>query len=188
MIVKQTFLLLIGCALMGLPAMALEKRIFTSADGAKTFEGRLTDYDARQATVTVRKGMRNIRFKLSLLSKEDVAYVKENANALAAANAIRLDFDLWKGKANTNRTATERTTTTPAGYEIEVRNWTKKNIENIEVRYTVFHRKDAENGPDSIAQSTGSFDISTLFAGKDDVSRTAPISLVRYTRKESGGG
>ena len=63
--------------------MALEKRIFTSADGAKTFEGRLTDYDARQATVTVRKGMRNIRFKLSLLSKEDVAYVKENANALA---------------------------------------------------------------------------------------------------------
>ena len=168
--------------------MALEPRTFTSADGSKTFEGRLTDYDAKKGQVTVRKGMRNMTFRLSLLSEKDIEYVKENANAVAAANAIRLDFDLWKGKAETKRNETERTTTTPAGYDIEVRNWTKKNISNIEVHYTIFHRKDAENGPGSIAQTQGSFGISTLFAGKDDPNKTEAVNLVRYSRKKSGGG
>jgi hypothetical protein len=171
-----------------MPAMALEARTFTSAEGGKTFQGRLTDYDAKKGTVTVRKGQRNMTFKLSLLSERDVEYVKEHGNALAAANAIRLDFDLWKGKAVTDRTDAERTTTTPAGYDIEIRNWTKKNIDNIEVRYTIFHRKDAENGAGSIGQTKGSFHVSTLFAGKDDPNRTEPVNLIRYSRKKSGGG
>ena len=178
---KRTLFTLLSCAVLGLPAMALEKRTFTSADGSKTFEGRLTDYDAKKGLVTVRKGMRNLTFKLSLLSEEDVAYVNENANALAAANSIRLDFDLYKDKATTNRTDTERTTTTPAGYEIAVRNWTKNNIEDIEIRYTIFHRKDAENGPGSITTTEGSTHISTLFSNTEDVNRTDPINLVRYS-------
>ncbi|NIP92579.1 MAG: hypothetical protein GWO24_03555, partial [Akkermansiaceae bacterium] len=74
-------------------------RTFTSADGNKSFEGRLIDYDSRKGTVVVRKGMRNMKFDLTLLSAGDIEYVKENANVLAAANAIRLDFDLYKDKA-----------------------------------------------------------------------------------------
>jgi hypothetical protein len=41
-------------------------------------------------------------FKLTMLSEKGIKYVKENGNAVAAANAIRLDFDLWKGKPQTN--------------------------------------------------------------------------------------
>lgn len=185
---KRTLITLLTCAAFATPAMALEARTFTSADGGKTFQGRLTDYNAKKGTVTVRKGMRNMTFKLSLLSEKDIEYAKENGNALAAANAIRLDFDLWKGKPDTNRTDSERTTTTPAGYEIELRNHTKKNIENIEIRYTIFHRKDAENGAGSVAQTEGSFHVSTLFAGKDDPNKTEPINLIRYSRQKSGGG
>ena len=82
----------------------------------------------------------------------------------------------------------KHTTTTSAGYDIEIRNWTKKDISNIEVRYTIFHRKDAENGPGSIAQTKGTFFVSTLFAGKDDPNRTDAVNLIRYSRKKSGGG
>lgn len=185
---KRTLITLFTCAVLGIPAMALEKRTFTSADGAKSFEGRLTDYDGKRGTVTVRKGMRNTTFKLTMLSEKDIEYVKENGNAVAAANAIRLDFDLWKGKPQTNRTESERTTTTSAGYDIEIRNWTKKDISNIEVRYTIFHRKDAENGPGSIAQTKGTFFVSTLFAGKDDPNRTDAVNLIRFSRQGSGGG
>ena len=185
---KRTILALFTIAALAAPALALEKRTFTSADGSKTFEGRLMDFDAKSSTVVVRKGMRNMKFNLALLSEKDREYVKENGNALAAANAIRLDFDLWKGKPDTNKTDSERTTTTPAGYDIEVRNWTKKNIENVEIQYTIFHRKDAENGPGSISQTEGSFFVSTLFAGQDRPSKTDPVNLVRYSRQKSGGG
>lgn len=185
---KRILISLFTCAVLATPAVALEKRTFTSADGSKSFEGRLMDYDAKTGLVVVRKGMRNLKFKLGVLSEEDAKYIKENANAVAAANAIRLDFDLWKGKAVTKRTDSERTTTTPAGYEIEVRNWTKKRISNIEVEYTIFHRKDAENGAGSITTTNGSIHISNLFAGKDDTNKTSPIDLVRYSRKKSSGG
>ncbi len=138
--------------------------------------------------MVVRKGMRNMKFDLTLLSAGDIEYVKENANVLAAANAIRLDFDLYKDKAERKKTETTRTVTTPAGYEISVRNWTKKDIGDVEIKYTIFHRKDAENGPGSITTTEGSTYISTLFKNSEDVNRTEPVNLVRYSRQKSGGG
>lgn len=127
-------------------------------------------------------------FKLSLLSAKDIAYVKENGNALQAASSIRVDFDLWKDKPLTERTDTERTKTTPAGYTVDLRNWSKKDVKNVEVRYTIFHRKDAENGAGSIAQTKGTLDIPTLFASSGNPYKTKPVNLVRYSREKSGGG
>ena len=124
------------------------------------------------------------------LSTADREYVKENANALAAANAIRVDFEVFKdnNEAVTVKGADSKTTTTPAGYEIDLRNWSKKDIDNVAVNYTIFHRKDAENGPGSVAQTTGSIDIETLFSESNNSNRTYPIDLVRYSRQKSGGG
>ena len=186
---KKNLLVLLGCVVLALPASAVEKRTFTSSDGTKTFEGTLKDFNASAGTVKIFKsGTGHLEFKLDLLSEEDQAYVKEEGPALAAARAIRLDFDLWKDKPVTNRGETERTVTTPAGYEIELRNWTKNDITDVEIRYTIFHRKDAENGPGSIAQTNGSMHVSTLFANSNETNRTDPISLVRYSREKAGGG
>ena len=186
---KKALLTLISCAALGLPALALEKRTFTSADGSKKFEALLTGYDPAKGTITVRKsGTKTLTFKLSLLSEEDIAYVKKNGNALVAAKSIRVDFDLWKEKPVTTRTDTERTKTTPAGYTVDLRNWSKKDVKNVKVRYTIFHRKDAENGPGSVAQTTGTLDIPTVFAGSGNPYKTKPINLVRYSREKSGGG
>jgi len=186
---KRTLIILLGCAALVLPSAALEKRIFKNADESKSFEGVLTDYNVGKGMVTVRMtGTRSSSFKLSLLSEGDQEYVKENANALAASKALRLDFDLYKDKAVKEKTATQKTTTTPAGYEIAVRNWSDQDIEDIEINYTIFHRKDAENGLGSITQTQGSFHISTLFKKSEDPNKTDPVDLVRYARQASGGG
>ena len=188
---KRTIFTLLGCAALLLPAAALEKRTFKSADQSKSFEGVLTAFDPARQSVTVRvTGGRKISFKLAVLSSADREYVKENANALAAANAIRVDFEVFKdnNEAVTVKGADSKTTTTPAGYEIDLRNWSKKDIENVAVNYTIFHRKDAENGLGSVAQTTGSIDIETLFSESNNSNRTYPIDLVRYSRQKSGGG
>ena len=54
---KKTLISLLGVAMMALPATALEKRTFTSADGSKSFEGTLTDYDAKAGTVKMFAGL-----------------------------------------------------------------------------------------------------------------------------------
>ena len=186
---RRTLMALLGGALFALPASALERRVFTSADGSKTFEGVLTDYDAKAQTIKIsKKGSGVLSFKMALLSEEDHAYIKEEGPALAAAKAIRLDLDVYKDKPITNRSRISRTVTTPAGYEIELQNWTKNDVEDVEIRYTIFHRKDAEDGPGSIGQTKGSMFISTVFANSNDMNRTDPINLVRYSRKQSGGG
>lgn len=180
---------LLGCALLALPASALEKRVFTSADGTKTFEGVLNDYNAKAQTVKItKKGARILNVKMSLLSEKDQEYIREKGPALAAAKAIRIDLDVYKDKPTTTRGSSTRTVTTPAGYEIELRNWTKNDVEDVEVRYTIFHRKGAENGPGSIAQTKGSMFVSTVFANTQETNRTDPINLTRYTRQKSGGG
>ena len=188
---KRTIITLLGCAALLLPATGFDKRTFQNADKSKSFEGVVTEYDAAKGLVTVRmNGGRKASFKLTILSTEDQEYIKENANALAAANAVRIDFEIYKDSddAVKVKSADSQTTTTPAGYEIEVRNWSKKDIENVTVNYTIFHRKDAENGAGSIGQTKGTIDISTLFSESDDMNRTLPVNLVRYARQKSGGG
>ena len=188
---KRTIIALLGCAALILPAAGFEKRTFKNADKSKSVEGVLTGFNAAKRIVTVRmNGGREASFKLSLLSSEDQEYVKENANALAAANAIRVDFEVYKNtdEAVKVKSADSRTTTTPAGYEIDLRNWSKKDVSSVEVDYTIFHRKDAENGPGSIAQTNGSIEIETLFSESNNMNRTDPINLVRYSRQKSGGG
>ena len=185
---KRTISLVLGCAVLALPATAFEKRTFKSADGSKTFEAVLTGYDAKSDLVKVRKGARTMSFKLSALSAEDQEYIQENANALAAASAIKVQLDPYKERGETKKTGSVSTTVTKTGYDIEIRNWTGNDIADVEVQYTIFHLKAAEKGPGTVAQTTGSFDISTLFKQSDHTEKTVAVDLVRYVREKSGGG
>lgn len=73
---KLTTLLTIGlCA--GLGSGFAAARTWTSADGAKTFEGDFESYDAVANKVTVTKAGRAMTFSLSIVSDDDQAWIKE---------------------------------------------------------------------------------------------------------------
>jgi len=166
---------------------AVEKRVFHNADKTKSFSGVPIGYDTKTGVVTVRKTAgQTIHFKLELLCKEDREYIKENAMVLAAANGIRIDFDLFKGKVETSKKGKERTTIYPAGYEITIENRTDADIPAVELQYIIFHRKGAENGAGSIAQTTGTFTFDPLFAKYPRSEKTEPVQLIRYMRQATG--
>jgi hypothetical protein len=174
---------------LALHASAFEKREFRNADKSKSFHAVAIGYDAETDTVTVRKTAgETLRFKLSLLCEEDRKYVREHGDAFAAAAGLRIDFDLFEGEKQTTRGGVERTTTTPAGYSITVENRGPKDFENVEVDYVIFHRKDAEDGPGSIVQSSGTISFATLFSNYRLTEQTDTIDLVRYSRRKEGGG
>lgn len=58
-------------------------RTWTSADGSKTFEGDLVSCDDN--SMTVRRGIKQMTFKLALLSEKDQKWAKEEGAKIAAA-------------------------------------------------------------------------------------------------------
>ena len=87
---KKTILLSIATlALVG----SSPARTWTSADGSKTFEGDLVSCD--DTSVTVKRGFKEMTFKLELISEEDRTWAKAEAVKLAAAaenKAAAADF------------------------------------------------------------------------------------------------
>lgn len=58
-------------------------RTWTSADGSKTFEGDFVSCD--DASVTVKRGIKQMTFKLALLSEKDQEWAKEEGAKIAVA-------------------------------------------------------------------------------------------------------
>jgi len=79
---KKTILSILLPALLAGPGLA---RVWTSADGSKTFEGDFISCDGE--TVTVKRGIREMTFKIELLSEEDQKWAKEEVTRLEAAKA-----------------------------------------------------------------------------------------------------
>ena len=70
---------LILAAVTSLLLTGAHARTWTSADGSKTFEGKLKSYDAEKGMVTVILSNGNsMSFKKSKLSEADITFVKEN--------------------------------------------------------------------------------------------------------------
>ena len=65
---------------------AVDAKTWTSADGAKSFEGELKSYDAEKGLVTVTlPNGKPINFSEKILAPADIAYLKENGSKIAAA-------------------------------------------------------------------------------------------------------
>ncbi len=78
---------LVATAVAGLLLAGAHARTWTSADGSKTFEGKLQSYDARKGlvTVTLPNGRRQT-FSQDKLSKADIAFARENGRKASGSS------------------------------------------------------------------------------------------------------
>ena len=87
--IKKILLFLLSVAMIPLSGAAQEMRTFTSADGNRTFEGRLIDFNKEEGTVkVVRTSGAEVSFPLSTLSEEDRDYIMEQVKGLAEKKAM----------------------------------------------------------------------------------------------------
>lgn len=77
---KKTILLSIATLVL---AGSSQARTWTSADGSKTFEGDLVSCD--DTSVTVKRGTKELTFKLEILSEDDQKWAKAETLKAAAA-------------------------------------------------------------------------------------------------------
>ncbi len=191
----KNLLTLIFSLALGMTAQADSSwRTFTSSDGARTFEGRLTAYNASTQTVTVenRQGQ-TLHFKEDLISEDDREYVLSNADKLPPEISLDVRFEKLLDRGDSKRTGGSRTTTSDAGYKIALRNFTPERFSDVEVEYLMIYRKDQVSGSGTNQVVRGSESV-TLEANRTHDIETESVSLVSFyeaakaSSASSGGG
>lgn len=155
-------------------------RTFTSPDGDRTFEGRLTGYNARTQTVTVqnRQGQ-TIHFKEDLISRDDREYVRDNVNNLPPDISLDVRFERLSERGETKRGGNTRTTQSDAGYKITLQNYTPKHFGDVDVEYLLIYRKDKVEGSGTNEVVRGSSSVS-LEANRTREIETQTVTLVNF--------
>lgn len=131
-----------------------DMRIFTDLKG-RSIEAKLVNYEADSNTVTIqRKGTKKTtRVSLSIFSKGDQKFVREWGK-LQALQDSRLKAVIRrfseKDKKNTRGSSASTSVVTDEGFTIRLENGTKKNLENIELKYAIFYEQERHVGAGSV--------------------------------------
>lgn len=180
---RKHLLLLTSLATLAfaVPSQAIEQRTFHSADKSKSFKATLTDYDAKKKSVTVAYASgKKKSFPLSVLSKECQDYVLANKDLLAIARSVRLKFAEVKVKAGD---------TVNTGYSIEVYNSSKRAVETVTLKYTLYYDQgDLNKGGTVTKTKSGTLSTGKLYDGDTMTVDTAKVGIVRKSKPASGGG
>ncbi|QQL43809.1 hypothetical protein [Sulfuriroseicoccus oceanibius] len=188
---KKTIMLVAGClAMLGMHAgYGLERdRTFTSADGTKTFDGYLVEYDSKRDAISVRKeGGRVIKVTLDKLSEADQEFVKENASALAASRDLRVRLEKYRDSSTIEKGEGTRSSTRVEGYNVSIENLGKEQIKYLDVRTTIFVRRAAEKGPDLIQREVDEQNIESLSGGRREKVKTKGVPVVRVLEAGDAG-
>lgn len=161
---------------------AAEWRTFENADQTKSFVGRLVGYDPAKKLVTVqkKKTLRAVTFKVDLLSEENRDFVEERAMQLEAAGGLRMMFYESVEKTASTRNAGSRTSSYNGGFKIEIRNYLRRPIQDVEVDYLVIYRKDSTQGKGSLAVKKGTSRFTALLPSLDQSILVDGIPLTSY--------
>ena len=184
----KRLLTIAGCLALAATGWAdVEWRTFENSDKSKFFKGRLVGYDSARNKVTVQKQstMRSITFSLDLLSEDHQKFVKERSMELEAAGGLRMMFYENVEKVSSNRTSTTRTNNYNGGYKIEIRNYLRKAIQDVEIDYIVIYRKDSTKGNGTLATKKGSKNLTALVPNYDENLVIDGIPLKSYYKAGS---
>jgi hypothetical protein len=187
---KSLFILFLG---LGVTVRANQEfRTFTSAEGGRSFNGKLVAFDDESETVTVinSKG-RNISFKLDLISKVDREFVISQSDKLPPDAKLEIRFETTNERKDSKRTNDTRTSTNKGAYTISVNSYTPRTIKDVEVDYVMIYRKDKVNGKYTDQVIKGSKTV-TINPNSSAAVGTETVDLVNYFKESTvvtnGGG
>lgn len=151
-----------------------EWHTFTSADGSKKFSGKLVGFRQKGEVVTVKRkdNMREMSFKIGVLSEEDQKFIRDQAPALIAASAVRVSFDKHQEKLDDDKARKYS-----GCYQITVENSSAESIQDVEVNYLVVYQKGSLNKGSTTEVDQGSTIISDLLPSIPDYVETSRITL-----------
>lgn len=178
---QPRLLAVLAALILTLPAEALERRTFYSADKSQSFAATLEGFDQKKKVVTVVFPSGDKKsFSLDILSKECQEYVLANAELLLIAKSVKLGFEEVREKSGDDAFAT--------GYAIEVSNTGTKPIDEVTLKYTLHYRQGDLNKGGTVAKTkSGTLRTEKLFSKDRLHVQTSKVDIVRKFRPPQGG-
>lgn len=160
------------------------ERTFYSPDYAKSFRGTVQSYDEGTMVLKIEKGRSIMSVNLDQLSDRDADYIDRVGGLIAAKNGLRLEIVETKEKPNKNN----RAISVGTGFDITLVNNSKSKIEDVEIRYDMFHKEDTLDGPPVLKKTSGSFQLEEIFAQYRESNSTEKIEIIRESSPGVSGG
>ncbi|MFU8894592.1 MAG: hypothetical protein ACNA8L_13300 [Luteolibacter sp.] len=158
-----------------------EYHAFTSADGQRSFQGVVLDYDRITEVVTVRNDQgQTIRFRIDLVSEKDREFVKTHEPKINAVLDVR--FERLVDRQDSNRSKTQRVTNYEAGYKINLLSYTPQDLDNVEVEYLLIYRKDSVSGDAETQTVRGSGSVRIPANGAAEL-ETSTVNLTDFYKQ-----
>jgi hypothetical protein len=148
MIRMKTLILGFAVAMVAGTAVA-EHRAFRSADGSKEIWGTVLDIvDSSKGHLVVMRleSGKKIKFPASSLSEADQEYISEASQRFAAGRELRLEITPNEEKSEPQLTRGRKIVTNDFGFDLTFTNTGQSELENLEVEYEIFYRKDKREG------------------------------------------
>lgn len=176
--------------LFGMVSMASAEadwRTYHSADGQRSFDGKLLAYDSETKTVTVVNRQRQtIDFSLDLLSEDDQDYVTEVADTLPVSIRLDVRFQELKERQNSERERSQdkdtRKVESEGGFEIAINNFSGTGYDDVKVEYLVIYHKDNPDGDGDDQILRGSETI-TIYPRETHLVETDTIDLMKLDER-----
>ncbi len=177
MMLKSLALLLTALLTLHLNA---EVHRFQNANQTQSFFAELTGYNPTTKRVSVRmKNGHTKHFSITLLSKDDQAYVIKNGKRLAIGNDIRVTLHKFKGKSKKELKPRIVNRIYPSGYSISLHNRSKKTHTQITINYTLYYSvQDYLDPKRERKEKTGTLTCDTIYPQGTATLKTEPIDII----------
>lgn len=172
-----------------------EHRAFRSADGSKEIWGTVLDIvDSPKGQLVVMRleSGKKIKFPTTSLSKADQEYINEAGQRFAAGRDLRLQIKPNEEKSEAQLSRGRKVVTNDFGFDLTFKNNGKTDLENLEVEYEIFYRKDKREGKTEhkrYDQSlTGTMKINSVKPRLEQTLTTQRVAIVSDKANKGGPG
>lgn len=161
------------------------ERSFYSTDYSKSFKGTLKKYSDTTGVLTVETAKGALtKVNLDDLSERDAQYIENVGDLITALNGLALTIKEVKEKPS----KVGRAITVNTSFDVTVSNRAEATINNLDIRYKVFYKRDTLDAAPVLTQDEGSWAMSEIYGKYRETVTTEPIDIVRETSPSVSGG
>jgi len=162
----------------------VSERTYYSADYAKSFVGKLNEYDESKKAAKIAINGQVSTLSMDTLSDEDQAYVKKMGPYVAVYRGLKMSFKEIKAKA----VKKGQLSITEFNYDIAVRNNASTQIDNVKVDYHIYYYVGDTQKAGSVLNRTSGSKTINIYPKMTDYLSTDKMELVKNIVKGRSGG
>ncbi|MEO0414677.1 MAG: hypothetical protein AAF226_06975 [Verrucomicrobiota bacterium] len=129
---------------ISLSASAAELVKLTSADGTKSLQAKIENYDPASGAALINVNGRNMKVPVSAFQKEDKTVFENWYQASQVGRKLAITVEEFETDGSEKKTSNAKVTTYSSGYKVKVRNNATNEFDNVTLRYRIFHYADKE--------------------------------------------